>query len=274
MAEMVKNNGSSMLSPSYTLLVSSLEDFTNRALTEMLASPAEIEERIKLSPYNFTRGELDGFFKDFKTVVIPMLNELEALGFRDFWKETRLPLILKKCGVINGYFEKHNIKELIEKYKKFGGDDVTVYLCSFARPHGIKLCGYRLISDFSYRNETILSNVTHELFHPPYDRNEAAAALNALAAKDWVVKAFESQDPHSGYPEMMGFIEENIVEALGIYIAYLLGAEKEPYEYFRRHDGGSHVISPYFFKYLTENETIPGEEFIDYFNKFVAGMDC
>jgi len=86
----------------------------------------------------------------------------------------------------------------------------------------------------------------------------------------WVKEAFDKQDPNSGYNTIEGFIEENIVEALGIYIAVKLGAGIEPFEYLTKHDGGSHVISPYFYRYLCDNAKDVSQSIEDYFIGFVS----
>ena len=69
-----------------------------------------------------------------------------------------------------------------------------------------------------------------------------------------------------------GFIEENIVEALGIYVAIKLGANIEPFQYFKDHDDGSHIISPHFYKYLCENEKVREQSFEDYFINYVKSL--
>ena len=71
---------------------------------------------------------------------------------------------------------------------------------------------------------------------------------------------------------MSGFIEENIVEALGIYIAIKIGADIDPKKYFIEHDNGSHVISPYFYDFLCENEKDTSQSFEDYFTSFVDSL--
>jgi hypothetical protein len=273
MKEAVNAFGSSMISPTAALLISSLTDFCDRDLIQMLNSRAEIEEQISKSPYRFTRDELNGLLNSFAAHLSPAVLELERAGFRDYWEETRVPFIARKCDEINGYFKKFDIRDLILRYKDFKDEDITVYVCSLAAPHGIKLCGYSLISDMSYRNETILANVTHEMFHPPYDLGKVLSSVQALALKQWVRDAFLNQDPHSGYTEMNGFIEENVVEALGTYIVYKMEAEADPYGYFEKHDGGSHVISPKLFRYLLEDPKDKDQPFEDYFNDFVACLD-
>jgi len=275
MDAMVKELGGSMISPLLTLLVSSLPNFDERNLSEMLRSREEVEAAMNQTPYAFTPKQFAMFFSLFASTVIPLIAELEAAGFHDYWKESRLPLIEAKCREVDAHMEQYDIEKLVNQYKNgrnIDNSDFTVYLCSFSRPHGIKLCGNNLISDSSYSNQGVLEIVTHEAFHPPYDFSLVKGAVQALAEKGWVKEAFDNQNPNSGYRAIEGFIEENIVEALGIHVMVQLEADIDPMEYFKTHDDGSHVISPYFYEYLRDNEIKPAQCFEDYFIDFVAGL--
>lgn len=265
---MVKEQSHAMLSPKLTLLVSSLPDFNARNLVEMLRCHAEMEHTINQTPYKHTHDELAAYFLHVENAIIPLITALEAIDFRSFWAEERLPMIKQKCELIDKYLTRYDLAQLMRQYNKDDCSDITVYLCSFTDPHGIALCGNDVITDSSYKGETILSNVTHESFHPPYDSEKVRLSLEKIAQKPWVQSAFENQSRSSGYNGMEGFIEENIVEALGIFVLIKLGIDMDTAAYFKTHDGGSHVISPYFYTYLCEVEKDANESFEDYFNKF------
>jgi len=72
---------------------------------------------------------------------------------------------------------------------------------------------------------------------------------------------------------MDDFIEENIVDALGTFIAYKFGAEKDPYMRFRVQNNGSNVVSPYFFKYLQDYDIGQNESFENYFIRFTENIE-
>ncbi|MCL2217705.1 MAG: hypothetical protein FWB91_11900 [Defluviitaleaceae bacterium] len=271
---MLKLQGEAEVAASITLLLSSLNNFDNRDLIEMLKSHAEIKKSMSKTPYSFKRIEYLFLFRLIRWVIIPLVKELENAGYRDFWQTNRLPLIKERCNEINKYLEQYDAEKLINQFKNVNGDSsgFTVYICSFAKPLGLKLCGNNILTDFSYDNDTVFINVTHEAFHPPYDVKNTKHALNVLAKKSWVKDAYKNQNPDTRYNSMDGFIEENIVEALGIYVAVQLGVAIDPKEYFRTHDSGSHVISPYFYDYLCEHNKNGSESFDDYFINFVDSL--
>jgi len=270
---MIKEQGYSMLSPTLTLFVSSLPNFENENLVELLGNRTEIEYFMNKTPYDFSQKRFDFYFKYITSAIIPLIKELENAGLSVFWTENKFPLIKERCEKINEYLKRYEIEHLINQFKDFDSSDFTVYLGSFVKPHGIKLCGNNLISDISYSDKDILSNVTHEAFHPAFDFDVVKPYLNKLAKIPWVKHAFDNQNPNSGYYSIDGFIEEHIVEALGIYVLTRLGVDINPAEYFKAHDEGSHVISPYFYEYLCEIKKEPTESFESYFTKFVDTID-
>ncbi|HEX3021424.1 MAG TPA: hypothetical protein VHP81_03425 [Lachnospiraceae bacterium] len=273
MERLVEAWKSPILSPKLTLMISSLENFNERDVKEMLQSFDEIKQQMAKTPYGETDEEYNVLFKHATSTLIPVIEELEELRFKEYWLKDRLPIIIDKCKELDTYFEDFNLEAYINQYKSIGDEDIVVYMCTFAKPYGIRLCGNVLISDCTYRKETVLANVTHEVYHPPYEYSKVSKYVDQLSQKGWVMDAFKKQDPLSGYSTMEGFIEEHIVEALGTYIVYQLGVEKAPYEYFKNHDGGSHVISPYFFKYLQENKRKPNQTMDEYFIHFVEIID-
>ncbi|MCL2215965.1 MAG: hypothetical protein FWB91_02975 [Defluviitaleaceae bacterium] len=270
--ELVNRQGNAMLSPTITLFISSLENFNTRNLVEMLGSFDEIEASMNRTQYTFHKNEFEEQFSRFKNIIIPLISELEDKGFREYWEENWLPKVQKKCTEIDSQLIDFKMDEALQPFGDIDNADCTIYLSAFTDPLGIKLCGSNLITDIRYSLDIILSNATHELFHPPYNHEKVHDSVQALFNKPWVKKAFDSQSPNSGYGTMEGFIEENIVEALGIYLAVKLGATIEPYEYFKNHDGGSHVVSPHFYKYLCENEKMREQSFEDYFIDFVTSL--
>jgi hypothetical protein len=272
MAAMTARQGYSMLAPALTLMVSSLEGFDERGLAGMLAGHEEIVRAMDRTEYGFSREEYDRFFAFFTDTAIPLTEELKELGFEAFWRAERLPRIEEKCAALDGYLRRYRVEDVAGAYKPFACQNLTVYLCSFAAPHGIKLCGCNLISDVSYPLDTVLSNITHEMFHPPFDHARVRPALDILARKPAVTRAFAGQSPNSGYHDMDGFLEEHVVEALGIYILTRLGVDIDPEAYFKTHDGGSHVVSPYLYRYLAARPKNPAEPFEDYFARFVDSL--
>jgi hypothetical protein len=272
LSDLVTRRGDAFISPLITLFISSLADFNNRNLVEMLGSSDEIKESMRKTPYRFSDESFESHFASFVDVIIPLVAELEANGVRAYWNENKLPLIKAKCSELDEQLVKYNMEDVLQPFADMNMADCNIYLCAFANPFAIKLCGNTLITDVSNPLDTILANATHEIFHPPYNLDIVNDSVQELTNKPWVKAVYEKQPPSAGFGSEEGFIEENIVEALGIYIAVKLGANIEPYKYFKNHDDGSHVISSHFYKYLCENEKMREQSFEDYFVDFVSSL--
>ncbi|QOR35955.1 hypothetical protein IMX26_03800 [Clostridium sp. 'deep sea'] len=259
--------GKTTISPLVTLYISSMKDFNKRDLEELINNEQEMKSSFRKHIYYDANEWQDNY--TFIKATLPIIKDLERVNFKEYWLTNRLPLIKAKKTELNSYLLNFDLGELISSFVEFKEDICTVYLCSFARPHGIKLCGPSFISDYSYKKESTISIAAHEMFHPPYNYEHVKDYVDILAKNDLIVEAFKNQNPNSGYYTLDDFIEENIVEALGVYVCYMLNIEKEPYEYFEKHDEGSHVLSPHFFNYLLNNPKSNNINFDEYFIEFV-----
>lgn len=237
----------------------------------MLNNRAEMKQSISYTKYGkspFMRLILLRLINKYAT---PLVKNLENAGFKEFWHSERLPLLQERCKGLDEYMEQYgkDAEKLFNRFIKMDISDFTIYVCSFANPQGIKLCGNNMIVDYVYDNKTILEILTHEPFHPPYDFKAVKKSVKALAKKPWVKEAFKRQAPEHRYFPMSLYIEENIVDALGKYVTVQLGLDIDPKKELAERDNSSHVISPYFYDYLCENEKDASQSFEDYFALFV-----
>jgi len=144
-------------------------------------------------------------------------------------------------------------------------ESITVYLCAFAAPHGIKICGPNYISDIAFSKDITLGIAVHEMFHPPYDARNLDPELERLGEDPLLQHAFKTKDPKYGYATMTGFIEENVVEAMAISICHKIGLEDDPLGYFEKHDDGSHMLSVVLFDAFSKHPKSIEQPFEDYF---------
>jgi hypothetical protein len=141
-------------------------------------------------------------------------------------------------------------------------------VCAFAAPHGISLCGPKYITDVHFSQEVTIGTVIHEMFHPPYDAT-SLKELEQLGKDPLLVKAFAMKNPVYGYPTMEAFIEENVVEAMALYVCRKMGLNlyEDPYTYLKMHDDGSHVLSSVLLTYFETYPKSKNQEFQEYFKE-------
>jgi len=269
----LKSINRSNIAVALTTGISLIENFNDRDVKKLIIAQDEIEKNLYKS--QFPNDLIEGLemLPQFAGLIVQLIQELEDNGFRKFWEDKRRPLAQKSIEKLEVLFSENKMLEKIEKYKKIQAEDVTVYVCTYAHPHGTKIFNDSMIIDYKWPEKAIINTFAHELFHPPYKLENVKKAVDILKEKDFVKEAYDNQDPQIAYSPMEGFIEENIVEALGTFIAFSCGFEDEPYKYFQKHDNGSHVISPYLFKYLSDNDIQKEQSFEEYFKEFVIEID-
>ncbi len=151
-------------------------------------------------------------------------------------------------------------------------ESITLYLCGLTEPHGIRISGLRFITGVSNSNEVVFGNLIHEMFHPPYDRQHLQKDGSVLENDPLVKEFFRTKKPQYGYPTMFGFIEENIVEAMAVFVAVKLGLEKDPLSYFANHDEGSHKLSVVLFRAFKQHPKPREQSFEQYFQELLRTL--
>jgi hypothetical protein len=244
----VELNGGPMLSPLVTLYISAVPGFERLPLVALMQDGARLSKHFAQTPY-YDADELENQIS-IVAVLAPVVDELLALGFRQYWEQKHARRALwKRRDAIREFATRYQLSESVATL--LGSDPVerlTLYLCAFIAPHGVKLVGPRYMNDVRYDNDIMLGTAIHELFHPPYSYECIKPHIDRLAEDPLIQHAFSMLDPRYGYNSMSGFIEEMVVEAMGIHTCWKLGLEPEPLKYFAEHDGGTHKLSPILFE--------------------------
>lgn len=272
MNALIQSTGRSNIAPFFTTIISSLDNNNNRDPKEMLLEYDAIDKSMRKSPYYSLYSDYIKMLPQISGLIIQMIKELEDNGYREYWEKEKLPLIESRCAEIRSLLDKMDILEHISKYKTLLEGDIVIYIGAFANPHATRLYGNVLLVDYVFSDNSMMNSVIHELFHPPYKLEDVKELVDELGQKDFVIEAFKNQNPLYAYDPMELFVEENIVEALAVYAVVVLGLEDAPYKYFEKHDEGSHVISPHFFRFLTEGDIKENQPFNDYFKGFVDSL--
>jgi hypothetical protein len=267
--EAVEINGSAMLGPLLCLIISAVPNFERRSVVRMFSDMDLLQDNFK----RFGYYEAEDWPKNASIFgsLLPVVRELEIKGFREYWQKERLPQIKRTQRQFRSFANRFHLDHEIEEMLGLGQtlESITVYLCTFAAPHGIKVCGPQYITDVVFSKETSLGIAVHEMFHPPYNAKNLEKELQRLGDDPLLKHAFETKDPRFGYSTMEDFIEENVVEAMAIFICHKLGIEKDPLAYFAKHDGGSHMLSVVLFDYFKRYPKSKNQIFEEYFQELL-----
>ena len=182
----------------------------------MLRHKSEIRKKHSKSTNPFPPFLYFMSFRLINRMVIPLTKELEDAGFRDFWYKDRLPLLQKKCSELDNYFANCKIgdmDEMLSRFKAIDKNDFTIFICSFARPMGVKLCGNNMIYDYSYeKNDDALKILVHELLHPLVRHKAVQPYVKSLGKKPWVQEGYKNQKLGMTYRPMEMYVEEKFVK--------------------------------------------------------------
>lgn len=269
-AELLKSR---MLGPNICHGLPLLTDFRGRNLADLLASlDHSVGEQLGIAP-EWWVVKLSAF-----EALLPAVRELELLGFRSNWEQERVPLIEAAADLLAAYLASLRLDVTAEVSAMLGPGatdlnlPIEVYLCSFAAPHGIRIAGRRYVSDVRYEPELTLRIAIHEMFHPPYRLEDVKAEADGLIADPLFQESFRTKDPKYGYGTETGFLEENIVEAMELFVSWRAGLIADPIAYLQKHDDGSHKLSVLLFRYFVGVPKEASESFADYLRRLVRVM--
>lgn len=270
-AVVIKRNA--MLGPDLCVWLSGVPEFETEHVVAVFSDLRGLRRHFSQCQY---RDELTPKAESIIELLVPVIAEVEAAGFRAYWQAECLPQIERYRAELQTIVDEFNLAGEIEWWLGSGQapESVTLYLGSLAAPHGIKICGPRYISDVSFDQKDTLTIALHEMFHPPYNAGNLADELQTIGAEPFFRQAHAAQNPKYRYASIEGFIEENVVEAMSILSAVKLGLAEgfEVLDYFATHDDGSHVLSVILYDAFSRYPKTPDQSFEGYFRDLVKKL--
>jgi len=241
----VADASGNLLGPGLCTLFSGAADAT---LADLLVSLDQAEEKL-LPPYR--KGEywdadswaafLAG--RDDLRVVLRGLAEADFAAFRHSRIDARLaaraPELTTKLAGLDVIAEQ---ERLLGRRLDPG---IEIILLWFSLPHGIRIQGQRFLSHVAYPDEIVIRIAGHEILHPPFPMDGAAAkaALAVLGRDPLFTRIVAEHDPTFGYNSLEGVLNEDTVQALDQIIAERLGFAAPPAKRWTDSDGGMHVLA-------------------------------
>jgi hypothetical protein len=121
---------------------------------------------------------------------------------------------------------------------------INVVLLAFSKPHGAKMQDQTFLQAVDYDVATTVRIAAHEMLHPPFPMNGAAAkaALEVLARDALITRIVRDHDPKWGYTSLDALLDEDLCEAVDQVISEALGVERSPAERWLA-DDGMHVLA-------------------------------
>lgn len=233
-----------------------------------LSRAQRMRDALKRTPYYSDRGWR--LFESVRGELRTALLCLKESGFEEYWRREVEPSAARRSEVFAGALAKYDLAGEAERRLGFmlPPGPFEVYVLHFARPHGSRLAGARLVVDESYPSEVVLRVALHELLHPPYllaRDAELRRALGALRADEFLMTKVRGHDPSFGYNSFEGFVEEDCVRALEQLIGERLGVASDARRRWKEEDGGVHVLAAALYELMRrEGYAASAEPFRDF----------
>ncbi len=185
----------------------------------------------------------------FRRLQNPLLTVLRAfvdLKLPALYKKWQAGAVARKVSALKTYLSDFDIIPLQEKLLGRKLDrTIEVLVLAYNDPYGIRITGQRFITHHGYSNELVLRNAVHEMFHPPFVRDNARlwTALTPLEKDPWMRSVVEDHDPAYGYRTFRGIVNEDSTRALDQLVSEQLGIARDMGRRVQHDDGGMHVLS-------------------------------
>jgi hypothetical protein len=182
-----------------------------------------------------------------------VLGFLQRVDFPGRWRREERPSIAAALDALGRALAGADVVTWDEAVlgRKLGVAALRADVLAYAKPHGIRVTGWRFLTDRDYPVETTIKTALHELLHPPFTRSgELDQRLTALERDPFFQQLLKDHDPHFGYTEAGGLTEEDCAESIDVLVSErhgLLvtgkGRALTGAEYFAGHDDGLHVLA-------------------------------
>jgi hypothetical protein len=247
--------GSTLISPPLAFTISFIPKFDQKPLLDIVLDPEGFQEALEQFAPRLL-PQKDQLFLLLQ-VLAPVIQELELLGFRDYWISECLPLIEERQKAMEEYSIQSNYLSLFREM--FGQanlpEEIHIYLCALSAPNGVRLAKHSCLTDITFSDQKIFDFALHDAFQTFVMNWNSPEKLTKLAKDPFIQLAFEKGIPAHGIEPIEKFLQENIVEALKIYLLNKGGLLPDPFNDLQNFKHGSYVLSMIFLDHLHWNFT-------------------
>lgn len=178
-------------------------------------------------------------------VLAPVLQELEDLGFREYWLTECLPIIEDRCEKIEAFYLQSPIaptfRELINDNDL--PDQLDVFFCGLNGGNGVRLCGHVPVVDVSFSEEKIFDFIYHDFFKLEASKPEIQESIEPLLSDTFIQLAFEKSQALTGIEEITNYVRENISTAYKSYLFHKSWLLADPIGFLQTFHQGAYILS-------------------------------
>ena len=234
---------SSMISPPIAFGISIIPQFDKEPLLELLLD----QERFLAAVEQYEprlMAQKDQMFALFQ-ILAPVVQELEALGFREFWLTECLPIIEDRLDQVEALFLQSPLSSVFHELFADADlpEDLDIYFCALNGGNGVRLAMHTPVVDISFTTEKIFDFALHEFFYHSLIKPEAQRVMKSLETDLFLQLAFEKSQSLTGIKTITEYVQENVNAAYKSYLLYKGGLMADPIEFLQTYQQGAMILA-------------------------------
>lgn len=178
-------------------------------------------------------------------VLAPVIQELESLGFREYWLTECLPIIEDRLDKVEAHFLQSPLSAVFHELFADADlpDDLDIYFCSFNGGNGVRLAKHTSVVDISFTTEKIFDFALHEFFYHSLIKPEAQSVMKLLTTDLFLQLAFEKSQNFTGIKTITEYVQENVNAAYKSYLLHKGGLMADPIEFLQTYHQGAMILA-------------------------------
>jgi len=235
--------GSTLISPPIAFVLSIIPQFDKAQLLDLMLDQegflAALEQNEpRLLP------QKDQLFMLFQ-MLAPVIQEIELLGFREYWLSEILPIVEKRLDQLEDTLYRLNFIEGVNHFFKQENlpEEAHIFLSSLNAHHGVRLTSHSSVVDISFSDQKILDFSLYEVIQSAVTTLDIPELLQPLAEDPFMQLAFEKSKSVTAIENIETYVQENVVEVCKAYLLYKHGFMPDPYGYLQSHQQGAFILT-------------------------------
>lgn len=235
--------GNTLISAPLAFGISIIPQFDKEPLVELLLDQERFLAAVEENEPRLM-AQKDQLFILFQ-VVAPVIQELETLGFREYWLTECFPIIEDRLEKVEAFYLQSPISpvfhELIENENL--PEDLDVFFCGFNGGNGVRLAKHTPVVDISFTTEKVFDFALHEFFYQSLMKPETQRVMQPLTTDLFLQLAFEKSQSLTDIDTMKDYVQENVNIAYKSYLLYKSGLLADPIGFLQTYQQGVMILA-------------------------------
>ena len=245
--------GSPLISPAIAFALSIIPQFDKAPLLDLMLDQegflATLEQNEpRLLP------QKDQLFLLFQ-VLAPVIQELELLGFREYWLSEYLSMVEERVDQMDDSLFRLNFIEGVNRFFKLENlpEEIHVFMGALNAHHGVRLTRHNSMLDISFSDQKILDFSLHEVTQSAVMNLGIPDLLQPLVEDSFIQLAYDKSKSVVAFENIETYIRENMVEACKVFLLYKYGFMPDPFGYLQSHHQGAFILAVILLDFLEWN---------------------